>query len=325
MKILVTGGAGYIGSHVVKALGLENKYDVTVYDNLSTGHKEAVTFGKLIQGDLSDLNKLDELFATEKFEAVLHFAGNIKVPESVANPVKYYKNNTENSLNLLSLCLKHSVNKFIFSSTAAVYGIPEDGICREDSVLKPINPYGNSKLMTEMMLKDIAASSKLKFVILRYFNVAGADPDLQIGQSFPEPFHLVNVASEAAFGKRKKLEVFGTDYPTPDGTCVRDYIHVSDLASAHVCALQYLIKGGESDIMNCGYGHGFSVKEVISRVKEVTGVDFPVIESPRRAGDPASLTAKADKIQKTIGWKPKYDDLNVIIRTAFEWEKKRHY
>lgn len=325
MKILVTGGAGYIGSHVVKALGLENKYDVTVYDNLSTGHKEAVTFGKLIQGDLSDLNKLDELFAKEKFEAVLHFAGNIKVPESVANPVKYYKNNTENSLNLLSLCLKHSVNKFIFSSTAAVYGIPEDGICREDSVLKPINPYGNSKLMTEMMLKDIAASSKLKFVILRYFNVAGADPDLQIGQSFPEPFHLVNVASEAAFGKRKKLEVFGTDYPTPDGTCVRDYIHVSDLASAHVCALQYLIKGGESDIMNCGYGHGFSVKEVISRVKEVTGVDFPVIESPRRAGDPASLTAKADKIQKTIGWKPKYDDLNVIIRTAFEWEKKRHY
>ncbi len=325
MKILVTGGAGYIGSHVVKALGLANKFDITVFDNLSTGHKEAITFGKLVEGDLSDTEKLDELFRSQKFEAVLHFAGSIKVPESVSNPAKYYKNNTQNSLNLLSLCLKHSVNKFIFSSTAATYGIPEDGICREDSVLKPINPYGNSKLMTETMLKDISASSALKYVILRYFNVAGADPELQIGQSFPEPFHLINVASEAAFGKRKHLEVFGTDYPTKDGTCVRDYIHVSDLASAHVQALEYLIAGGSSEILNCGYGHGFSVKEVISRVKEVTGVNFPVIESPRRPGDPASLTAKADRIQKILGWKPKYDDLNVIIKTAFEWEKKRHY
>lgn len=324
MNILITGGAGYIGSHVVKALGSLG-HSLTIYDNLSTGHKEAVTFGKLVEGDLSENVKLDALFAASMFDAVLHFAGSIKVPESVVNPLKYYKNNTENSLRLISMCSKHGVKKFIFSSTAAVYGIPADGICREDSELKPINPYGHSKLMTERMLQDVAMASDLRFVILRYFNVAGGDIEGQIGQSFPEPFHLINVASEAAFGKREKLEVFGTDYPTLDGTCVRDYIHVTDLADAHVKALEYLERGGQSDILNCGYGHGFSVKEVISRVKEVTGVDFKVIESPRRPGDPASLTAKVDRIHSVIGWKPKYDDLNVIIKSAYEWEKKRHY
>ena len=324
MNILITGGAGYIGSHVVKALGSLG-HNLVIYDNLSTGHREAVTYGELVAGDLSDSEKLDALFASSKFDAVLHFAGSIKVPESVVNPLKYYKNNTENSLRLISMCDKYKVKNFIFSSTAAVYGIPKDGICREESELKPINPYGHSKLMTEKMLMDVSNASSLRYVILRYFNVAGGDIEGRIGQSFPEPFHLINVASEAAFGKRSQLEVFGTDYPTPDGTCVRDYIHVTDLADAHVKALEYLEKGGKSDVLNCGYGHGFSVKEVISRVKSVTGVDFKVIESPRRPGDPASLTAKVDRIHSVIGWKPKYDDLNVIIKSAYEWEKNRPY
>lgn len=325
MKILITGGAGYIGSHVVKALSKSGKHDITIFDNLSTGHKEAVTAGELVVGDLNNTQFLDDLFKQKKFDAVLNFAGSIKVPESVVNPLKYYLNNTTNTLSLLSLCSKYGVKKFIFSSTAATYGIPEGGLCKEDSPLAPINPYGHSKLMTEQMLKDVAASSDLKFVILRYFNVAGADPECNIGQSFPEPFHLINVASEAAAGKRAKVEIFGTDYPTPDGTCIRDYIHVSDLAEAHVKALEYLERGGKSEILNCGYGHGFSVKEVITQVKKVTGVAFKVIESERRPGDPASLTAKADRIQSVLGWKPQYDDLNTIIKTAFEWEKNKRY
>lgn len=324
MNILITGGAGYIGSHVVKALGSLG-YKLIIYDNLSTGHKEAITYGELVEGDLGDKQKLEDLFEASKFDAVLHFAGSIVVPESVSNPLKYYQNNTVNSHFLISLCHKYNVNNFIFSSTAAVYGMPKDGVCREDSELAPINPYGQSKLMTELMLKDVSASSNLRYVALRYFNVSGADPEGKIGQSFPEATHLIKVACEAACNKRDHLKVFGTDYPTPDGTCVRDYIHVSDLADAHVKALEYLDRGGQSDILNCGYGHGFSVKEVISRVKEVTGVDFKVIESPRRPGDPASLTAKVDRIHSVIGWKPKYDDLNVIIKSAYEWEKKRHY
>lgn len=324
MKILITGGAGYIGSHVVKALGLL-KHDITIYDNLSTGHREAVTYGDLVVGDLADHQKLDELFASKKFEAVLHFAGSIVVPESVVEPLKYYQNNTVNSHFLLSLCKKHNVKQFIFSSTAAVYGMPKDGVCREDSELAPINPYGQSKLMTELMLKDFAASSDFRFVALRYFNVSGADPEGKLGQSFPQATHLIKVASEAACGKREKLDIFGTDYATNDGTCVRDYIHVTDLADAHVKALEYLAQGGKSEILNCGYGHGFSVKEVIGRVKEITGVDFTVKECVRRAGDPASLTAKVDRIHQVIGWKPKYDDLNIIIKSAYEWEKKRPY
>ncbi len=324
MKILITGGAGYIGSHVVKALGTL-KHDIIIYDNLSTGHRKAVTFGELVEGDLADTAKLDRLFADHNFEAVLHFAGSIVVPESVSNPLKYYQNNTVNSQSLISMCLKHKVNKFIFSSTAAVYGMPKDGICHEDSELAPINPYGYSKLMTEQMLKDVSASSDLNFVILRYFNVSGADPEGKIGQSFPEATHLIKVACETAIGKRTKMDIFGTDYPTKDGTCVRDYIHVSDLADAHVKALDYLKAGGKSDILNCGYGHGFSVKEVLTRVKEITKVDFKVIESPRRAGDPASLTSQADRIQTVIGWKPKYDNLDLIIKSDYEWEKNRPY
>ena len=324
MKILITGGAGYIGSHVVKALGALN-HDLTIYDNLSTGHRQAVTFGELVVGDLADKEKLDGLFADKKFDAVLHFAGSIVVPESVLEPLKYYQNNTVNSHFLLSLCQKHNVDKFIFSSTAAVYGMPKDGVCREDSELAPINPYGQSKLMTEFMLKDLSLSSKFRYVALRYFNVSGADPDGRIGQSFPKATHLIKVACETACEKRTHMEIFGTDYPTEDGTCVRDYIHVSDLADAHVKALEYLAKGGQSEVLNCGYGRGMSVKEVITQVKDITGKDFKVIESPRRLGDPASLTAKVDRIHSVIGWKPKYNDINIIVKSAYEWEKKRPF
>ncbi len=324
MKLLITGGAGYIGSHVVKALGALG-HELVIYDNLSTGHKEAITFGNLIVGDLSDKEKLEKLFQTEKFEAVLHFAGSIVVPESVADPLKYYQNNTLNSYTLISLCQKYNVDKFIFSSTAATYGMPESGVCSEETPTNPINPYGHSKLMTEQMLKDASFSSSLRFVALRYFNVSGADPEGKIGQSFPQATHLIKVACETACGKRASMEIFGTDYPTKDGTCVRDYIHVSDLADAHVKALEYLARGGKSDILNCGYGHGFSVREVLERTKKITDVNFTVKESPRRAGDPASLTAKVDRIHNVIGWKPKYDDLDLIIKSAYSWEKNRSY
>lgn len=324
MKILITGGAGYIGSHVVKALGSLG-HELVIYDNLSTGHREAVTYGNLVVGDLAEKEKVDSLFSQEKFEAVLHFAGSIVVPESVENPLKYYQNNTLNSHTLLSMCQKYQVNKFIFSSTAATYGMPEDGVCREDSPTKPINPYGHSKLMTEQMLKDLAFSSDFRYVALRYFNVAGADPEGRVGQSFPEATHLIKVACEVATGKRSEIKIFGTDYPTTDGTCIRDYIHVSDLAMAHVKALDYLDQGGESDILNCGYGHGYSVREVLSKLVEVTGKNIKITEVTRRAGDPASLTAKVDRIHSKLDWTPKYDDLAVIIKSAFEWEQKRPY
>ena len=324
MKILITGGAGYIGSHAVKALG-KLGHDLTIFDNLSTGHKKAITFGELVVGELSNEKLLDELFATKKFDAVLHFAGSIVVPESVENPLMYYLNNTMNSHRIISACVKHKCHQFIFSSTAAVYGMTDDGAASEETPKKPMNPYGYSKLMTEQMLTDVAASSPLRFVALRYFNVSGADPEGQIGQSFPGATHLIKVACETACGKRDHIKVFGTDYPTPDGTCVRDFIHVSDLAEAHVNALDYLVKGGKSEIMNCGYGHGFSVKEVINKVRQITGVNINAIETPRRAGDPAMVMSKAEKISKVLGWKPKYDDLDLIIRSAYEWEKKGLY
>lgn len=320
-NILVTGGAGYIGSHVVKLLG-ESGYNVTVYDNLSTGHKGAVTFGELVVGDLSDHELLKNTLRERNIEAVMHFAGSIKVPESVSNPIKYYKNNTENSLNLINACVEVGVEKFIFSSTAAVYGVLENGVALEETAKKPINPYGHSKLMTELMLKDISESvSNFNYIALRYFNVSGADPDGEIGQAFPEPFHLINVCCEAASGKRDKVSVFGTDYNTNDGTCIRDYIHVSDLAQAHLCALEELNKTNQSDVFNCGYGKGFSVKEVVKTVKEVTGIDYKVEESPRRDGDPAILVSNVDKIHKNLEWKPKYNDLETIIKTAYQWEK----
>jgi UDP-glucose 4-epimerase len=320
-KILVTGGAGYIGSHVVKLLGLAG-YEVVVYDNLSTGNAKAVLFGELIEANLEDLITLEKVFAHHKFDGVMHFAGSIVVPESVENPIKYYLNNTVNSLNLINTSVKFNVPNFIFSSTAAVYGILESGFATEDSATLPINPYGESKLMTEKMLRDTSqAHQNFHYVALRYFNVSGADPEGKIGQAFPGATHLIKVNCEAASGKREKTYIFGTDFETPDGTGVRDYIHVMDLAQAHLDALEYLFKNKKSEVMNCGYGHGFSVREVVKTVKEISGVNFCVEEGPRRAGDPASLVSKVDKIKKTLGWSPRYDDLKFIIKTAYDWER----
>lgn len=323
MHILVTGGAGYIGSHAVKALGKAG-HQITVIDNLSTGHKAAVTYGEIIVGDIGDETLLNQIFSTHKFDAVMHFAGSIVVPESVENPLKYYQNNSLNSFKLISACLKHNVHQFIFSSTAAVYGMT-DGPVDENHTTNPINPYGQSKLMTEQMLRDVAFSSPLRYVALRYFNVSGADPEGQIGQSFPGATHLIKVACEVATKKRESIKVFGTDYPTQDGTCIRDYIHVTDLVDAHVKALDYLAAGGKSQVLNCGYGHGFSVKQVLNKVIEVTGEKIRIDEAPRRAGDPAIVTSIANKIRTELKWQPKYDDLSIIIKSAFEWEKKRPY
>lgn len=321
-KILITGGAGYIGSHVLNLLG-QAGHDIVIVDNLSTGRKESILYGRLEQFDIADLDKLSNLLEKENFEACFHFAGSIVVPESVTNPLDYYENNTKKTFDVLKLCKEHGVNKFIFSSTAAVYGDIEGGVCTEESPTVPINPYGRTKLMTEWMLEDFShAYADFNFVALRYFNVAGANVDGKIGQSTPNATHLLKIASETATGKREKMSIFGTDYETRDGTCIRDYIHVDDLAQAHVDAVNYLFKGGESQIMNCGYGHGFTVREVIAALKKVTGVDFKVEEGPRRAGDAAELKSKADKIKKVLGWTPKYDDLELIARTAYEWEQK---
>lgn len=324
-KILVTGGAGYIGSHVCKALDRAG-FEIVVLDNLSTGNRGAVQWGEFIKGDLVDRELLDSLFQQYRFLAVMHFAGSIKVPESVENPQKYYGNNTRNSFNLIECCKQHNVNNFIFSSTAAVYGELVDGYASEDLPLNPINPYGRSKLMTEWMLQDLSQSKNdFNYIALRYFNVSGGDPEGDIGQAFPEPFHLINIACEVAAGNREKAFIFGTDYPTEDGTCERDYIHVSDLADAHVKALEYVVEQKESMAVNCGYGHGFSVKAVLAEVKRATQVDFPVENAPRRAGDPAILVSKVDKIKKTLNWTPQYDDLSLIIKTAYEWEKSETY
>lgn len=321
MNLLVTGGAGYIGSHVVSQL-VEAGHEVAVYDNLSTGHRWAVLGGELIEGDLSDGNALERLFEEHSFDAVLHFAAHVVVPESVADPLKYYGNNTRNTLGLLEMCDRHGVKKFIFSSTAAVYGMPDVIPVKEDAPLLPINPYGASKMMSERMLTDLAAASSLKYVILRYFNVAGADPEGRIGQATPDATHLIKVACEAATGKRSGVTVFGIDYETPDGTCIRDYIHVGDLSRAHVDALDYLNSGGKSAVLNCGYGHGYSVLEVIEAVKGVSAVDFPVEIGERRAGDPPVLVADNHKVLETLRWKPEHDDLEFIVRTALKWEKR---
>ncbi|RCW72126.1 UDP-galactose 4-epimerase [Marinobacter nauticus] len=320
MKVLVTGGAGYIGSHVVRQLAAAG-HDIVVFDNLSTGYRWAVTAGELVVGDLADEQALEAVFSEHGFEAVLHFAANIVVPESVANPLKYYSNNTRNTLNLLKMVERYQVPYMVFSSTAAVYGMPEQTVLTEDLPLAPINPYGASKMMSERMMMDLAAASNLNYVILRYFNVAGANPDGLLGQATPEATHLIKVACECVTGQRDGMSVFGTDYETRDGTCVRDYIHVEDLAKAHVMALDYMAKGGESQVLNCGYGRGFTVREVIDVVKAESGVDFPVQETGRRAGDPAALMADNTRIKGVLGWQPDFDDLNTIVRTALAWEK----
>ncbi len=324
MKILITGGAGYIGSHMVKTLGEMGGHDIIVYDNLSTGHRELVLYGNLVEGDLADSKTLDTLFKNEQFDAVLHFAAHIVVPESIANPIKYYRNNFSNALNLINACVTHNVNKFIFSSTAAVYGIAENNPLTEASPLLPINPYGGSKAMVEQALKDVSIASDMRYVSLRYFNVAGADREARIGQKYKEPTHLITLALRTALGQREFLEIFGTDYTTPDGTCIRDYIHVDDLIDAHVLALDYLSSNNQSDIFNCGYGTGFSVKDVVEKIKKVTGVDFTAKEVGRRPGDPPALVADSSKIKKELGWKPRFDSLDYIIKTAWEWEKKLH-
>lgn len=320
-KILVTGGAGYIGSHVVMKLG-EIGADIVVVDNLSTGKKENILAGRLVQMNLEDTDALDKLMQAEKFDAVVHFAGSIVVPESVSNPNKYYSNNTINSANLIALCIKNKVSKFVFSSTAAVYGVPDTMSVNENSPTAPINPYGRSKLMTEWMLKDAAFAHDFNFIALRYFNVAGADHKGRIGQCFPGATHLIKVSCETALNKRPKVEIFGTDFNTPDGSGVRDYIHVEDLAQAHLDALQYLDNNKKSHILNCGYGKGYSVKEVIQMVKKVSGVNFTALESGRRPGDPPALISEANEIKKVLGWTPKFNDLEFIVKTAYEWEKK---
>lgn len=321
-RILVTGGAGYIGSHVVLALG-EAGYDVLTYDNLSTGNRDSVLYGDLVVGDMADKELLVKTLKDFRPDAVMHFAASIEVGESVTNPLKYYRNNSANALNLLEALRLTGVDIMIFSSTAAVYGNPVELPVIEETPLQPINPYGTSKMMTEHFLADLSqADDSFRYVALRYFNVAGADPQARLGQDYKNPTHLITRALKTALGIFPKLQVYGTDYSTEDGTCIRDYIHVADLAQAHLDALSYLFAGESSAVFNCGYGHGFSVSEVVAMAKQVTGTDFLVEETHRREGDPAELIAGCDKIRKTLNWQPRFDELEVILQTAWEWEKK---
>jgi UDP-glucose 4-epimerase len=322
MSVLVTGGAGYIGSHMVHAL-VESGESVAVLDNLSTGFKWAIPAGAdLIVGETGDEALVSRLIAERGISAIIHFAASIVVPNSVANPLAYYRNNTANSRTLIECAVHGGVKQFIFSSTAAVYGNPARMPVSEDDAPAPLSPYGSSKLMTEIMLRDAAAAHGLDHVILRYFNVAGADPGLRTGQSTRGATHLIKVAVETALGKRTRMTVFGTDYPTPDGTCVRDYVHVTDLVRAHADALAYLRAGGTSATLNCGYGHGFSVLDVIDTVKRVSGVDFPVDRAGPRPGDPAQIVAQSDRARALLGWRPQFDDLPTIVAHALAWERK---
>ena len=320
-NILVTGGAGYIGSHVVKLAGRAGHALVTL-DNLSKGFRDAVVAGELVIGDTGDQALVTELLHAHAIDTVMHFAAFTIVPESVAEPLKYYHNNTCKTRSLIECCVRGGVKNFIFSSTAAVYGTPASGVCSETSPTSPINPYGQSKLMSEQMLRDACAASDMRHVILRYFNVAGSDPDGEIGQSTPGATLLIKVAAEVATGKREALYVYGTDYATADGTGVRDYIHVTDLAAAHLKALDYLAAGGASTTFNCGYGHGYSVREVIATVNRVAGTPIKVIEAERRAGDPPSLVAEAKRIREATGWTPAWDDLEAIVSHSLAWERR---
>ena len=320
-KILVTGGAGYIGSHVVRQLGAQNESVITL-DNLCTGFEAAVTAGELIIGDTGNAALLETIFAEHDIDTVMHFAAHTIVPESVADPLKYYRNNTASSRTLLEAAANHGVKNIVLSSTAAVYGIPEGGKASEDSPTQPINPYGTSKLMTEWMLRDLAVAGGPNYVALRYFNVAGCEPTGTIGQSTPKATLLVKVACEAATGRRPSVSIFGTDYPTTDGTGLRDYIHVEDLASAHLDALKYLREGGIPATLNCGYGHGYSVREVLSAVERANGAPLNILEEPRRAGDPPELIAVAERVREVLGWEPEFDDLDTIVQTSLAWERK---
>jgi UDP-glucose 4-epimerase len=321
MTVLVTGGAGYIGSHMVYEL-LDAGEDAVVLDNLSTGFRWAIPDRvPLYEGDTGDEALARQIIARHGIDAIIHFAASIVVPDSVADPLGYYKNNTANSRTLIEVAVKGGVKHFIFSSTAAVYGNPKSVPVSEDAAPDPMSPYGSSKLMTEIILRDTGFAHPLKHVILRYFNVAGADPQMRTGQSTPAATHLIKVAVQTALGMRKKMDVFGTDYPTPDGTCIRDYIHVSDLVRAHCDALRYLRAGGESATFNCGYGHGYSVLEVIETVKRVSGVDFRVDLAERRPGDPAQIVAASDRARQVLHWVPRYDDLTTIVGDALRWEE----
>ncbi|MGQ0577417.1 MAG: UDP-glucose 4-epimerase GalE [Betaproteobacteria bacterium] len=329
--VLVTGGAGYIGSHTVRRLIAEG-HRVVVLDDFSTGQRwavapEAVT----VAGDAGDQALVGVLIEQHAVGSVIHFAGSVVVPESVRDPLKYYRNNAGVSRNLIEVCVRKRIRKFVFSSSAAVYGIPDRQPVPESAPLRPINPYGTSKLITEWMLRDVVAGlehpgtlkdANFRYVALRYFNVAGASLDAALGQATPAATHLIKVACEAACGLRDKLTVFGTDYPTPDGTCIRDYIHVEDLARAHLDALAYLNGSGASDTFNCGYGRGFSVRQVLHAVQKAAGVKLPIEDGPRRPGDPPELVAESTRIRSVLGWKPKHDDLEVICSTAYQWEKR---
>ncbi len=319
--ILVTGGAGYIGSHTVQQL-LARGESVVVLDNLSTGFARSVAGVKLVTGDVGDAQLVTGLLREHGIRTVVHFAAHTIVPESVADPLKYYGNNTCQTRSLLAACAAGGVKHFVFSSTAAVYGIPGSGLAAEDSQLSPINPYGTSKLMSEWMLRDLGAATDLRYVVLRYFNVAGSDPEGRIGQSTRKATLLVKVACEASVGRRESVSIFGTDYPTPDGTGVRDYIHVVDLADAHLLAVDYLRGGGRSETLNCGYGHGYSVREVLDSVQRVSGAPLKIVEMPRRAGDPPSLVAKSARIRQVLGWKPRLDNLDGIVASSLDWERK---
>jgi UDP-glucose 4-epimerase len=320
-SILITGGAGYIGSHVVLQLRARGER-VVVLDDLSRGFRQAVLDTPLVVGKVGDPDVVLPLLREHGVDTVMHFAAYTIVPESVSDPLKYYGNNTCSTRSLLECCVAAGVRQFVFSSTAAVYGMPADGVAAEDTPTLPINPYGTSKLMSEWMLAGVAHATPLRYAALRYFNVAGCDSSGRIGQASPNATLLVKVACEVAVGKRAELAIFGTDYPTPDGTGVRDYIHVEDLAAAHVDALTYLRNGGASTILNVGYGHGYSVREVLASVERVTGKRLTVREQPRRAGDPPSLVARADRIRAQLGWRPRLDDLDTIVRTAYNWEQR---
>jgi len=333
-NILVTGGAGYIGSHTSRQL-VNAGCNVVVVDNFYSGNRWAVPKeATLIEGDAGDLDLMSRLLSVHHIEAVIHFAGHIVVPESVADPLKYHRNNTCCSLNLIDACIRCGIHNFVFSSSAAVYGIPTQIPVPETAETAPINPYGRSKLMTEWMLEDTANSfpstpetatlqqDRFRYVALRYFNVAGASQDGSLGQATPNASHLIKVACEAACGKRESIAIYGTDYPTPDGTCIRDYIHVEDLAQAHLVALSHLFAGGSSEILNCGYGTGFSVREILNAVKKVSGVQFKIIETERRAGDPPALISNPQRIKKLFAWQPTLQDIHLICETAYKWEKR---